>query len=62
MKKLIAILLLTLPVVAAFAGGQDEAKAAKQNLRIAAPPWIFKKFPLEDACSRIAISFFIDTS
>lgn len=55
MKKLVVILLLMLLVAAAFAGGQQEAakgKAVKQNLRVAAPPWIFKKFPLEDACSK----------
>lgn len=35
-----------------YAGGQGEKKAEKKVLRVAAPPWIFKKFPLEDVSNK----------
>jgi spermidine/putrescine-binding protein len=56
MKKLLLLLALVLVATAVFAGGQQEAKEAEgaeeaaevKTLRVAAPPWIFKKFDLEN--------------
>ncbi|RKX78471.1 MAG: hypothetical protein DRP87_06295 [Spirochaetes bacterium] len=55
MKKFLLLALAVLFVSSVFAGGQKEVKkeepaAAKEVkvLRVAAPPWIFKKFDLEE--------------
>ncbi len=53
MKKLLVFLILVTVVGGIFAAGQQEAAAVeKQTLRLAAPPWIFKKFDLETYADR----------
>ncbi len=56
MKKWLMLLLVFAIALAfsfsVYAAGQGEAKAEKKVLRVAAPPWIFKKFPLEDVCNK----------
>jgi hypothetical protein len=58
MKRLLLILVVMGVAFALFAGGQQEAEQAEEGegekemevttLRVAAPPWIFKKFDLEN--------------
>ena len=56
MKKLVIFFAVVLVAASVFAGGQQEAEepvAAEEQvevktLRVAAPPWIFKKFDLEN--------------
>ena len=53
MKKWFVLILLCAFALSTFAGAQQEGAAAeKQMLRVAAPPWIFKKFDLETYCDR----------
>jgi len=54
MRALIVFLLLFVMVLGAFAAGQTEGGKAEQaqRLRLASPPWIFKKFPLDEVCDR----------
>ena len=55
-KRVFIVILATCVVAGAFATGQSESKQGTalktQVLRVSAPPWIFKKFPLEIVAKR----------
>ncbi len=53
MKKWFVLILLCTLALGAFAGGQTGGgEVEAQTLRVASPPWIFKKFDLETYCDR----------